>query len=469
MSRPTIPPIGIKAVFKEVLRTKTGLVGLIMILVVVALALPTPFIAPYDIAKQWSNPTFWQNNPRLAAPTWVKYILGINLPETIFVKEFYKSGYVMTYGEHKVKILRLISASIKYYYDDFPSELRCILYVKYLTTPPYVTIYIERPDGIKIPIFRDYVGTGKGPVNTTIQLFISTDERSKSTIKDFLLQHGVYLKAIIPEEIVFSKNLTSKEVLKGEYRIIIEAQLSNPNDDINATFIIYGKVYGLFGTDDQRRDIALGIFWGAPVSLAFGAIAGAVTTFIQAFLGILGVVYGRKVDEFIQRLADMFLVIPVLPILILISFLYRVTIWLLLAFVIVFSILGLITKVVRPWAMQIMSEQYIEAAISYGVNKFRIAIKYVLPRMLPYIFMNISFAVPTFIFLEAALCILGLGDPVLPTWGRILEQAWDGGAIFHGYWWWIFAPAFFISWTAIGFALLGYAFDKVTNPRLREY
>src|SRR5438552_2917874 len=80
----------------------------------------------------------------------------------------------------------------------------------------------------------------------------------------------------------------------------------------------------------------------------------------------------------------------------------------------------------------------------------------------------VALSVPAFIFVEASLSFLGLGDPVLPTWGAIIGEAYTQGALFYGWWWWIVFPSAGIIYTTIGFALLGYAFDKVLNPRLRE-
>ncbi len=62
----------------------------------------------------------------------------------------------------------------------------------------------------------------------------------------------------------------------------------------------------------------------------------------------------------------------------------------------------------------------------------------------------------------------GLGDPSVPTWGKMISDAYTGGAAVHGYWWWILLPAFLIMITASAFAFIGYALDKVVNPRLRE-
>jgi peptide/nickel transport system permease protein len=115
-----------------------------------------------------------------------------------------------------------------------------------------------------------------------------------------------------------------------------------------------------------------------------------------------------------------------------------------------------------------MSEQYIEAAQSYGASKTRILLFHIMPRLLPYILANVVLSVPAYVFLEAALSVLGLGDPSVPTWGKLISDAYSGGAALHGYWWWILLPAFLIMLTASAFALIGYALDKVVNPRLRE-
>jgi len=76
-------------------------------------------------------------------------------------------------------------------------------------------------------------------------------------------------------------------------------------------------------------------------------------------------------------------------------------------------------------------------------------------------------SVPTYVFLEASLAVLGLGDPVLPTWGKIIDDAWVNGALYKGYYYWILEPAALLMVTGLAFALLGFALDRVFNPRLR--
>ena len=77
-------------------------------------------------------------------------------------------------------------------------------------------------------------------------------------------------------------------------------------------------------------------------------------------------------------------------------------------------------------------------------------------------------AVPAFVFTEASLAVLGLGDPVLPTWGKVIENARTQGALFNGYYYWMLEPALLMMLVGVGFALVGFALDRIFNPKLRE-
>jgi len=70
--------------------------------------------------------------------------------------------------------------------------------------------------------------------------------------------------------------------------------------------------------------------------------------------------------------------------------------------------------------------------------------------------------------LEAALAVLGLGDPVLPTWGKVINDAFNNGALFRGLYYWVLQPAALLALTGLAFAMLGFSLDRVFNPRLRE-
>ena len=110
---------------------------------------------------------------------------------------------------------------------------------------------------------------------------------------------------------------------------------------------------------------------------------------------------------------------------------------------------------------------YIEAARTYGTGNFRIIFRYMIPRIIPVLIPQFVTLIPSFVFLEAGLAVLGLGDPVLPTWGKVVNDAYANGALYTGYYYWVLAPSVFLMLTGAGFALVGFALDRIFNPRLR--
>jgi peptide/nickel transport system permease protein len=185
-------------------------------------------------------------------------------------------------------------------------------------------------------------------------------------------------------------------------------------------------------------------------------------------IAAIGVWYGGRLDATIQRLTEVNAILPLLPILIMVGTFYSRSIWLILGVVILLSIFGIAIKNYRAIFLQVKELPYIEAAQSYGASNLRIVFRYMIPRTLPLTIPDLIALVPTFVFLEAALAVLGLGDPVLPTWGKVIQDAFAQGALFNGFYYWILEPAFLLMVAGFGFALVGFALDRIFNPRLRE-
>jgi peptide/nickel transport system permease protein len=169
----------------------------------------------------------------------------------------------------------------------------------------------------------------------------------------------------------------------------------------------------------------------------------------------------------IQRLTEVNAILPVLPILIMIGIFYSRSLWVMLGAIILLSIFSLGIKTYRSILLQVKESPYIEAARSYGTGNFRIIFRYMIPRIVPVLIPQFVTLIPSFVFLEAGLAVLGLGDPVLPTWGKVVNDAYANGALYKGYYYWVLAPSVFLMLTGAGFALVGFALDRVFNPRLR--
>lgn len=487
-----VPITGLRSVLSEVARTRTGIVGFSMIGFLLVLVLAVPFVAPFDVVREWGNRQAWLDNPRDAAPEWTELFSGQKqlrsmifsacyTPKTIpvsnaSVREPCPGGpwtklvsRVTGFGNYTFITMKY---TFSYTADVFPTEMSMSVWIDYGANAPLLLVNWTRPDGVFFNLLQA-VPAQRAPaanfypvsINPGIKEDVRTWARSNFNATDVSL--------IRPEVTLFAEagpdmlDTAKAVLLKGAYTLDVEL-LAAGTVGMDAKAIIFGTVFGVAGTDSNRRDLLIGLLWGAPVALAFGTVAAVVIVVLQILLGALATWYGGWWDEVIQRGADILLILPLLPILLLIAIVYAPSIWLILLVLVAFGFVGSTTKVARSIVLQVKEEAYIESAISYGASRSRILFKHILPRLLPYTFALIALSVPSYIFLEASLSFLGLGDPLLPTWGSILGQAYNGNAAFRGFWWWISFPAGGIVFATVAFALLGYSFDKVLNPRLRE-
>ena len=274
----------------------------------------------------------------------------------------------------------------------------------------------------------------------------------------------------LPAEIgLFSRPFASPlQPVKGTHRVGIQAMLFEPDSNIDVRLIVYGEVHGFAGTDSRRRDITIALLWGTPIALAFGLLAAVGTSITTMIIAAIGVWYGKWVDTLIQRITEVNLILPLLPILIMVGTFYSRSIWVMLGTVVVFSIFSAGIKTYRAMFLQVRESPYIEAARAYGAGGLRIVFRYMIPRILPVLVPGFVVSIPLYVFLEATLAALGLGDPILPTWGKLLDDARSSGALYNGHYYWMVQPAVLLMITGLGFSMLGFALDRVFNPRLRE-
>ena len=135
--------------------------------------------------------------------------------------------------------------------------------------------------------------------------------------------------------------------------------------------------------------------------------------------------------------------------------------------VIALSIFGGGIKAFRAVFLQIKESPYVEAARAYGASNTRIIMQYLVPRIIPLLIPQLVILIPANVFLEATLTIIGVGDPVLPTWGKIIRDGFGNGALLSGQYYWVLEPAVILLITGLAFAMVGFAMDRVFNPRLR--
>lgn len=442
----------IKNSFREMTRYPSAIFGVIIILLLVLQAIYAMVTIPYSEAiRLWrGGEEVWYQNPRFAPPAWTNYFSEKKLPES-FVANSEDGGMqkVVTPGAQGTSSIEM-TYSFDYSYDAFPQEMLIYFDAKYLAKQPFVSIYLLTPDNRKLRI-SDF------GVNQRQTFRFSQDEKLKRRLGGQEIMEGLFAQ---PDS-------APAVPMKGKYQLILNAVTFEEGSDLNAEFVFHGQVYGLAGTDMSRRDLMIPLLWGAPIALAFGLIASLGTSVLTMIIAATGAWYAGWVDELIQRITEVNIILPFLNILIMVGTFYSRSIWTILGVTILLSIFTGAIKGYRAIFMQLKESTYIEAARAYGASSSRIVFLYLIPRMIPLLIPGLVSAIPAFVFLEATLAVLGLGDPVLPTWGKIINDAWSNGALYKGLYYWIMEPAVLLMVTGLGFAMLGFALDRIFNPRLR--
>lgn len=221
------------------------------------------------------------------------------------------------------------------------------------------------------------------------------------------------------------------------------------------------------GTDDVGRDVFAELMYGSRISLLVGITASAISVLIGGAIGIFAGFYGRYTDEGLMRFTDIFLVIPQLPFMMLIAALAGPS---LINIIVVIGVLSWpsTARIVRSLVISIKERTFIERARAIGSSEAHIIRKHILPNTIPLMFANTVLIIAVAILTESTLAFLGLGDPLVISWGSMLHYAFVSLAMTNGAWWYFVPPGFCIAFVVLGFTFFGYAMDEILNPKLRR-
>ncbi len=438
---------------RQIRQYPSAIIGLTMIAILIGIAIYTVITIPYSEGiRLWrGGEEVWGETPRTVPPAWTNLFSRKKMPETIVLnvddEAVTKSRSVISENMYDVTM----EYTFDYPYDGFPQSMNVFFTTQYDERPPHVSLSWITPDGRKIrlgEITARYADTYR----------IDQDDRLKRRLDGVTPSIGLFAT---PDQ---EEALT----VKGTYTLLVEAITFEEDAEVDAKFVLYGQVHGLAGTDHRRRDLTVALLWGAPIALSFGLLAALGTTITTMIIAAVGVWFGGVVDGLIQRITEINMVLPLLPILIMIGTFISRSIWVVLGWIILLSIFGGAIKSYRAIFLQVKESPYIEAAQAYGASNWRIIIFYLVPRIIPVLIPGLVSAIPSFVFLEASLALLGLGDPVLPTWGKLIDDARSNGALYNAQYYWVLQPAVLLMITGLAFAMVGFALDRIFNPRLRE-
>ena len=221
------------------------------------------------------------------------------------------------------------------------------------------------------------------------------------------------------------------------------------------------------GTDNWGRSVLDLIIYGARISLLVGFAATVFTMLLGAGIGIFGPYYGRHIDSAFNGITNWFLVLPWVPLAIVLTAVLGPSLFNIIFVIAITSWAGT-ARLVRAQTLSVKERPYVERARALGSSDWHLISRHILPNVFPVIFANTVLTVALSILAETTLSLLGLGDPNAISWGGIIFESFDEGAITAGYWWWLIPPGVCIVLVTLAFTMCGYALDEVLNPRLRE-
>ena len=342
-----------------------------------------------------------------------------------------------------------------------------------------VAILVENPQNlsIEVSLFLENAGSGKRAIwsNENFEVAPSGEWIIPYPLMDsdnyYARQH---LSDTLGQE-WFKDPVTVMFDRPGEYRFGVEVTLNDTNvgQSTEATVYVddlwlrvFGNSYGLLGTDQYGRDIFTQLAYGTRISLFIGLVTAFLTTFIGLTIGITAGYVGGFVDQVLMRFTDMLLVIPEVALFIVLVAVAGASIWNLIWIMVIVGWTGF-ARISRSQTLSLKERPFVEAAKAVGGGKGHIIFRHIVPNVMSLVYVSLATAVPGAIINEAWLSFLGLYDPSVMTWGRMLHDVESSASGIY-MWWWVIPPGLCIAAISLSFILIGYALDDVLNPKLRE-
>lgn len=217
-----------------------------------------------------------------------------------------------------------------------------------------------------------------------------------------------------------------------------------------------------FGTDALGRDVFSEVIWGTQQSVLVAVAASLIAIVFGTIIAVLGA-YFRKLDSVVSVIVDMTLSLPVLPLMILIAALVGPSTSTIIFVVAAFS-WPEVTRLVRSQALTVVGLPYVDASRLMTTSPVWIITKHILPAVTPVVVVSVVVTASRAVLSAAGLAFLGLGDPTTWSWGRILYEAQQAGAMVSA-WWLTLFPSIAILILVLSTTLLSIAYNDARNPR----
>ncbi len=264
--------------------------------------------------------------------------------------------------------------------------------------------------------------------------------------------------------------LLSLFILVAVFAPVIAPFAPKQNSDGQGAFPLMAPPGGehILGTTNAGYDIFSRLVYGSRITLFVGIVTGLMTTFISLSIGLFSGYMRRTVDNVISFVVNVFLVLPSLPLVIVIASYIPMRGILPIILVLVITGWAWGARVVRAQVLTIGEREFIKVAEIMGEKPIVIIFNEILPNIISLVMAIFFTSTIASIIGEATLEFIGLGNISTVTWGTMLFWAQNNSALLLGAWWWFLPPGLFIGLLGTSFALMNFAIDEISNPKIRK-
>ncbi len=215
------------------------------------------------------------------------------------------------------------------------------------------------------------------------------------------------------------------------------------------------------GTDNKGRDLLAMIISGTRVSLLVGLFATGIAVTLGTLIGTMSAYFSGWVDQVMMRFTDIMMTFPFFLLLVLIVFIYGPS---LIIIVVVIGLTGWTgtARLIRSETLSLRTREFIMASKALGASDKRIILAHLIPNVISLIIVIATLSIPGVILAEAGLSFIGLGDPLVTSWGMVLRA---GQQNLDTAWWVAVAPGIMLFLTVLAFNFMGDGLRDAFDPR----
>jgi len=233
-----------------------------------------------------------------------------------------------------------------------------------------------------------------------------------------------------------------------------------------------GKIFSppstnhLLGTDSMGQDIWARLLYGARTSLLVAAAVALISSALSVIVGASAALFGGLYERFFMRMVDAMISLPTIIVMILVAAYLRPSLPLLIVLISAFSWPGG-ARIIRAQVLSLKERMHINAARTFGAGKRHIVSTHIIPDLFPIIFAMMMQDARRAVFTEAGLAFLGISDPMVISWGKMMNQAL--AFTYLDVWkWWLVPTGLALSATLVAISFLTFSLETAIDPRLKK-